>query len=455
LGAAALKDCEDARMKNGSATPKKDFLFILKRYLNPALDFRVRLFNVLAIGGTSISLLVAISGAILDSGAVNIITSLCLMALSFSLLTFSYKTGRYQLCYMITIIAIFMCLFPVLFFSAGGYHSGMPAFFVFAVAFTVFMLEGNKAIFFSIAELALYILICFIAFAFPQTVNFYNSEQDVFIDILVAFTVVSIVLGTCLFLHFRLYNEQQRKLDRQNDLLAEISRSKTEFLANTSHEMRTPLTVVSVNVQTVIGILKQMGESVNDPEITELLDDAQSEIMRTARMVGGMLTLSSLRENAEKSMVDLSVLLRSTADMLQLVLNRRGNTLETDIADGMVVYADADLLAQVAVNIIQNAHAHTTNDVLRLGAAREGETITVSVADNGTGIAPELLPRVFERGVSGRDGDGGGTGVGLFLCKTVVESHGGRIWVESEPGRGTTVSFTLPVHAGQMGGKTA
>ncbi|MDR1589330.1 MAG: HAMP domain-containing histidine kinase [Oscillospiraceae bacterium] len=439
-------------MKSGSATHKRDFSIILKRYLDPALDFRVRLFNVLAIGGTSISLLVAIFGMIVGSGTVNVITSLCLMALSFSLLTFSYKTGRYQLCYMITITGIFMCLFPVLFFSAGGYHSGMPAFFVFAVAFTVFMLEGNKAIFFSIAELVLYIAICFIAFAYPQTVNFYTSEQDVFADIIVAFTVVSIVLGICLFLHFRLYNEQQRKLDRQNDLLAEISRSKTEFLANTSHEMRTPLTVVSVNVQTVMGILKQMGESVNDPEITELLGDAQSEIMRTARMVGGMLTLSSLRENTEKSMVDLSVLLRSTADMLQLVLNRRGNTLETDIADGMAVYADADLLAQVAVNIIQNAHAHTANDILRLCAARDGEMITVSVADNGSGIAPELLPRVFERGVSGKDGDGGGTGVGLFLCKTVVESHGGRIWVESEPGKGTTVSFTLPVHAGQMGG---
>jgi signal transduction histidine kinase len=442
-------------MKNGSATHERDFSFIFKRHLNPALDFRVRLFNVLAIGGTSISLLAAILGVFIGSGTVNIITNLCLMALSFSLLTFSYNTGRYQLCYMISITGIFMCLFPVLFFSAGGYYSGMPAYFVFAVAFTVSMLEGNKAIFFSIAELVLYISICLIAFAYPQTVHFFDSEQDVFVDITVAFTVASMVLGICLFFHFRLYNEQQRKLDRQNALLAQISRSKTEFLANTSHEMRTPLTVVSVNVQTAMGILKHMGKSVNDPEITELLGDAQSEIMRLARMVGGMLTLSSLRENTEKSMVDLSALLRSTADMLQLVMDRRGNTLETDIADGMIVYGDADLLSQVAVNLIQNAHAHTANDILRLCAVRDGEMITVSVADNGSGIAPELLPRVFERGVSGKDGDGSGTGVGLFLCKTVVESHGGRIWAESEPGKGATVSFTLPVHAGQMGGETS
>jgi signal transduction histidine kinase len=74
----------------------------------------------------------------------------------------------------------------------------------------------------------------------------------------------------------------------------------------------------------------------------------------------------------------------------------------------------------------------------------------VTVTDTGTGIAAELLPHVFERGVST-----GGTGFGLYLCKTVVESHGGRIWIESTPGSGTTTRFALPTYEGQFGGEDA
>jgi signal transduction histidine kinase len=77
----------------------------------------------------------------------------------------------------------------------------------------------------------------------------------------------------------------------------------------------------------------------------------------------------------------------------------------------------------------------------------ESGKITITVKDNGSGIAPELLPHVFERGVTK-----GGSGVGLFLCKTVVESHGGIIQIESEEGAGTAVTFTLPVYQGQYGG---
>lgn len=90
-------------------------------------------------------------------------------------------------------------------------------------------------------------------------------------DVMVGFISVSAVLGTMLYLHFRLYTEQQKKLDEQNHILERTSRAKTESLSNTSHEMRTPLTVISVNVQTVTEILEDMGESFKDAEAAELL----------------------------------------------------------------------------------------------------------------------------------------------------------------------------------------
>jgi signal transduction histidine kinase len=275
-------------------------------------------------------------------------------------------------------------------------------------------------------------------------VSWFSTDRMVLIDVIIGFCTGSVVIGVCLYLHFRLYNEQRLKLDAQNAVLAEANRSKTEFLANTSHEMRTPLTVISVSVQTVMDILEDI--EVEDKEVSELLGNAQSEIMRLARMVGGMLTLTSMSEGADRGVVDLSSLLQSGAEMLRLNLGAGGNLLETEIVTGLRVHGNADLLAQVESNLLTNAGAHTRNGVFKLSASSQGLEIAVSVRDDGLGVAPDLLPRVFERGVSD-----GGTGFGLYLCKSVIESHGGRIWIESESGLGTTVHFILPAYQGQFG----
>jgi signal transduction histidine kinase len=121
--------------------------------------------------------------------------------------------------------------------------------------------------------------------------------------------------------------------------------------------------------------------------------------------------------------------------------------LNTGSEKVLTIFGSADLLTQVLTNLLQNAGAHTENGTVTVRAKRDGGEITVTVKDTGTGIPPALLPRVFERGVST-----GGTGFGLYLCKTVVESHGGMVWIESNPGEGTAVYYTLPVYEGQFGG---
>ena len=131
--------------------------------------------------------------------------------------------------------------------------------------------------------------------------------------------------------------------------------------------------------------------------------------------------------------------------MLRLSLQKNGNTLNTSIEPSLSVFGSADLLAQVLTNILQNAGQHTGNGTIALSAKKTSRTITVTVSDTGTGISGEMLPNVFERGVSD-----GGTGFGLYLCKTVLESHGGSIWIESRQGNGTAVYFSLPVYEGQL-----
>ena len=191
-------------------------------------------------------------------------------------------------------------------------------------------------------------------------------------------------------------------------------------------------------------MLNHMEES--NPETTELLADAQEEIMGLARMVSGMLSMASLSESTEKKRCSLTAILKNSTDMLRLLFRKKENELEVSVEEGMEVFADADLISQVLVNLLQNANTHTQGGRIEVRAFLKDGKYQVEITDNGSGIAPELLPHVFERGVSD-----GGTGVGLFLSKSVVESHHGKIWIESRQGEGTKVSFVLPVYEGQRG----
>jgi signal transduction histidine kinase len=419
----------------------------MEKYFSSQLDLRVRLFNVLVLASAIFCVVIGIINFTAGLGIISVIIDFAAAAFCYALLLYSSKRGRTHLCHMIFIGVSFFILFPYLFFNMGGYYGGIPAFLVFAVVFTVFMLEGKTALVFTTLEILLYAGLYIFAFMHPEYVKAFPTAKNYLISNLMDLVIVCIALGATMSAQVRLYRAQQKKLDEQNTILAQTNSMKTRFLANASHEMRTPLTVTSVNVQTVMDILEEMGETVTDPEAMKLLQNAQSEIMRLSRMVSGMLKLSSMSESLDKQKLDFTSLMQNGVEMLQLNLNKLGNTVKIDIEPGLSVFGNADLLAQVLTNILQNAGAHTKNGTVAISAKKQGSKITVEVRDTGEGILPELLPHVCERGVST-----GGTGVGLYLCKTVVESHGGRIWIESEPGSGTSVYYTLPVYEGQLGG---
>lgn len=427
---------------------KERLICLFRIYFSSTLDLRVRIFNILALAGCVGAIVIGIVNGFSGAGFPAILIDVVAAALSAGLLYYSYRTQRYRHCYLVTIVVIFLGLFPYLFFTMGGYHGGIPMFFIFAVVFTVFMLEGKLAVVVTVVELALYSGLFLYSYKNPDSITTFPAESGLFISNLSDMLVVGISLSTTMYAQVRLYRAQQRRLDEQNAVLAQSNLAKTRFLANTSHEMRTPLTVISVDIQTVMGLLKRMDGVSDDTEMQALLQDAQAEIMRLARMVGGMLSLNSITDSTEKSKTNFTALLNNTTDMLRLLITRQENKLISDVSDGLTVYGNADLLSQVIINLLQNANSHTKSGEIKLQASVDDGKITVKVNDNGSGISPQLLPHVFERGVTD-----GGTGLGLFLCKTVVESHGGAIHIESGESAETTVIFTLPVYQGQYGGE--
>jgi signal transduction histidine kinase len=178
-----------------------------------------------------------------------------------------------------------------------------------------------------------------------------------------------------------------------------------------------------------------------------VLDTMQNEALRLGRMVEGMVELSTIDgKQANREKTDFAAMLKSCADSLRMEAEQKQNKLYIDIqADLPYVYAHAEQLQRVPVNLITNAIHFTQGGDIRLSASDSDGYITVKVTDTGSGIPADILPRVFERGVFSR----GGEGFGLSICKTIVEAHGGTTFIESEPGGGTNATFTIPVYGGQ------
>ena len=230
--------------------------------------------------------------------------------------------------------------------------------------------------------------------------------------------------------------------------LEELERLRAEFLGMVSHELRAPLTSIKGCASTVLG-----ASSVLDPaetlqffriidEQADHMRDLISDLLDAARIETGMLSVAP-------KWAELAVIVDQARNTFLSGGGR--NPVHINLpADLPRVLADRQRIVQVLVNLLSNAARHSPeSSAIRLTAVLEGVHVTVSVADEGRGIPAERLPHLFRRFArSGREdrGRGVGAGLGLAICKGLVEAHGGRIWAESEgTGLGTRFLFTIPL----------
>jgi len=225
------------------------------------------------------------------------------------------------------------------------------------------------------------------------------------------------------------------------------SRLKDVFLGLASHELRTPLTCLKLNVQLVHRDLEKL-----DPRLAARIGVLHRSIDRMTRLVDDMLSISAIaagKLSLRQGRCDLGEICRDAASE-QAQVTRRQVTLALPDAP-VLVLADEDRLGQVVGNLLANALKYSSADrPVTLALRTSGREAIVTVRDEGVGISPEDQPHLFERfyrapNVGVRSGSYVGLGLGLFLARTIVEQHGGRVWVESDVGKGSAFSFAVPL----------
>lgn len=240
-----------------------------------------------------------------------------------------------------------------------------------------------------------------------------------------------------------------RRLEQQNRALEAANRLKSEFLANMSHEIRTPMNAV-INFSSLI-LDGCYGEIT--PELRDAVEEIDQNGVALLSLINDILDLAKIEAGAmELRMTECEpeALLQTALSGVEYEAEEKGLALRTEVEEDLpTLEVDERRLTQhVLVNLVENAIKFTTEGEIRVGARRDDDGIQFWVADTGIGISIEEQENIFE---SFRQVDGSlsrvaqGSGLGLTIARKFVEMHGGRIWVESELGKGAMFRFTIPV----------
>jgi len=229
------------------------------------------------------------------------------------------------------------------------------------------------------------------------------------------------------------------------DRLDQSFEQQRRFTADASHEFRTPLAMLVSRA----GLALERRRS--PAEYERVLGEIRDEGLRMGRIVNDLLMLARADAGdvvAVTERLDAGELVGSVVEAMSPLALERGVQLRHDADADLGVIGDQTRIMQLVVNLVDNALAHTSSGGrVLLSAFRDSDTAVLEVVDSGSGIPPEHLPHVFERFHRARNVDDrrfAGMGLGLFIARGIVEQHGGRIWVESRPGDGSTFCVALP-----------
>ncbi len=299
---------------------------------------------------------------------------------------------------------------------------------------------------------ALLSVLCFDFFFVPPRFTFSVTDAQYVWTFIVMFAVAMII--SHLTIRLREEAEAARQGEQRSawlmekakkaELEAESERMRSSLLSSVSHDFRTPLTTIVGSA----GALLEKEELAKSPKTRELLENIQAEGERLSHLVQNLLETTRLESGAvrlEKEKYPLEEVVGSVLERLKKLI--QGRKVQVDIPEDLpLVPIDATLIEQVLTNLLENAVRHTPRgSSLEISADTAGNSVVVAVSDHGPGLKADELEKVFDKFF--HDPSSPGAGLGLAICRAVVNAHGGRIWAENRKGGGAVFRFTLPLES--------
>jgi two-component system, OmpR family, sensor histidine kinase VicK len=244
-------------------------------------------------------------------------------------------------------------------------------------------------------------------------------------------------------------SELYEQLVNAHEQLKVHDRMQKEFINIAAHELRTP-------VQPIIGLSEVVLSNIKDPEQAELLAVVSRNAKRLHKLTEDILDVTKIESqslNLNKEQFNLTYLISGVLEDFRNSLEKKGSNIRLALyepVDSVVVKADKGRITQVISNLLSNAVKFTKDgeisvNVIKRKNADSREEVMVSIKDTGAGIDSEIMPKLFTKFATKSEMGGGGTGLGLFISRSIIETHGGRIWAENNKNeRGATFSFSLP-----------
>lgn len=280
-----------------------------------------------------------------------------------------------------------------------------------------------------------------------SSVEFYNNWKFAIVAVFAIITTLCVTAFLAASIAQRLH-EREKQLAQANATLKEQDRIKSQYVMRVAHDLAGPAAMITSCLQLVTkGLTGPIPEKALD-----MVQSAQRKSKFLGHLIKDLLSLSRIKaaKKIPKTEVKLQEIINQVFEDLQQRVVEKNLTLEQKLPAALpTVYGNAEAIHELFCNLVTNAVKYTlVGGQVEVTASNKGGEVLVKVQDNGVGIPPEALPRIFEefyRADNVKVEAMEGTGLGLSIVKQILSTHGGKIWVESEQGKGTTFSFTLLV----------
>ncbi len=243
--------------------------------------------------------------------------------------------------------------------------------------------------------------------------------------------------------------ESKKTLLELNEKLQQALKIRSTFLAIASHELKTPLTSLILLVQTIKKYIGLGFNEITAQKISKAINQTETQLFRMSRLIDDMLDVSRIESGKltiKKESFRLSELIEEIAQrLMQQIESSTGSGLQIKRLDDVTVSWDRFRIEQVITNFITNAIRYGQGSIIEISVEEMNDDILISVKDFGPGIAKmdqERIFNLFERGTGAKEV--GGLGLGLYISKQIIEAHKGKVWVESEVGKGSTFIVQIP-----------